>query len=466
MSTPATIVPQRLPTVVLVGRVNVGKSSLFNRLVEEKRAIVSPIPGTTRTRNEGTVLWRGREFRIVDTGGLTFDERIPLESEIIRQTELAFKDADLIILVVEADVPLLSQERIFVSRIRETHVPALLLVNKTDNTRVMASAQAEPWARLGLGDPLYISAKNGRGVGDMLDRVARTLGRGIRRPKQAETRNPDEIRVAIIGKPNVGKSSLFNAVIGEERVIVSPIAHTTREPHDTRVLYADKDTPSEAPHAIVFVDTAGIRRKARVEGDIERQGIGKSIAAAKEADIVLLVLDAADPVSVQDRQLGALLSNQKKSVIIIINKWDLARAEEDAAMARKEMQNIVRSFFPHVAFAPILFVSAKTGWNIPEIFPAILHAWRARHTELPEAAIETIRRFAVSRHLPTKGKGTRHPRVMTMRQLGVHPPVFEVIVSYGTSLHHSYLDYLERIMREQCDFYATPLTLLITKLKR
>lgn len=467
MPTPARIKKPNLPSVVIAGHVNVGKSTLFNRLTEKQGAIVSPIPGTTRTRNEGAVLWRGREFRLVDTGGLPDEESAPFAKELAEQVEQALSGADLVILMVEAGVPLQSAERAFATRLRRIGIPTLLAVNKTDTQSALSSTCSEPWARLGLGDPLFISAKNGRGVGELLDRAMRLLGRGERRPKTPPVAGANEIRVAIIGKPNVGKSSLFNALIGEARVIVSPIAHTTREPYNTSVIYEEAAANGRTErHEIVFVDTAGIRRKARVSGDIERQGVGKSIAAAKDANIVLLVLDAAEPISDQDRQLGALLVRQKNSVIMLVNKWDMTRQEKNPEEVRKDIDAIVRARFPHLSFAPILYVSAKTLWRVHDIFPAIIRAWQARNVAIPEAAIEAARRFAVSRHLPVRGKGTRHPRVMTMRQLGENPPVFEVVVRHGASLHHSYLDYLERVLREQCDFFATPLTLFITKLKR
>lgn len=446
---------KELPVVALVGRVNVGKSTLFNRLIEEQKALVSTIPGTTRTPNEGVVLWRGKTVRLIDTGGVTFRDAIPLEEDIRLQTERAMREADLIVFVADAETGIVADDREFAKALQKTKKPVILVANKADRGRDETNLTDREWYSLGFNAPIPLSAASGRRVGDFLDVVYTALGKSKRRPKVYAEEAPD-IRVAIIGKPNVGKSSLFNKLIGEEKVIVSPMAHTTREPHDTRVMY--EKTP------ITFIDTAGIRRKAKVSGELEQKGIAKSLQTVSASDIVLLVLDGTDTISSQDLQLGGLLAKHAKSVLILVNKWDLATDVSDTK--RNDVKRMIYSYFPHLDFAPIIFVSGKTGYRVHQIFPELLHAWRARQTEIPPETLETFLRSATREHRPSRGKGTHHPKLLRLRQLDVNPPVFEVAVKLKTSIHSSYVQYLERKMREQFDFYATPLIIKLTKMKR
>jgi len=322
MATPAKIVDQELPTVALVGRVNVGKSSLFNRIVEQRQALVSDIPGTTRTRNVATASWRGKNFRLIDTGGLTFSEDVPLEDDIIKQTEIALQEADLIVFVTDIQAGLLPQERELAKKLlkKSKDKPIILVANKADSITSHTAIYDKEWRTLGLGEPLPVSASNGSNVGDLLDLIYSGFNKLSRRPKKVKE-EVVSIKVALMGRPNVGKSSLFNKLIGEERVIVSPMPHTTREPHDTLVEVEGQP--------LLFIDTAGIRRKAKVSGELEKIGIGKSIATINKADIVLLVLDATEPITDQDQQLAGLLREHTRSVIIIVNKWDLAEDNTD-----------------------------------------------------------------------------------------------------------------------------------------
>lgn len=460
-----TIDIDNLPVVALVGRVNVGKSTLFNTLTEEQKAIVSDIPGTTRTSNVGIVLWRGKYMRVVDTGGLTFTDDIPLEADILKQTERALKDADIILFVTDARDGVLPQERELARRLRRVEVkPVLLIANKTDNKKIEQTLTDEQWFKLGLGEPFPISATNGRNVGDLLDKIYTILHAGTVRPK-IKKENTDDIRVSIIGKPNAGKSSLFNKLIGEERVIVSDIAHTTREPYDTRVVYTRKEKgKKKETQPIVFVDTAGIRRKAKVSGVLERAGIHKSIQAIEDADIVLFVLDGSQPISSQDMQLGGLVERRGKSVMILLNKWD--RAEDTDDSVRNNVKKMVYAHFPHLKFAPILFVSGLTGAGVHRVFPTLVRIWQARQTEIPSSALGVFLKKATSEHRPSRGKGTRHPKLLGMKQLGTAPPVFQVYVKYRTSLHRSYIHYLENKLRDQFDFFGTPIIIKLKKMKK
>ncbi len=463
MAKNTTIDESNLPKVVLVGRVNVGKSRLFNRLIENQKAIISDIGGTTRTNNEGIVIWRGKEIQLVDTGGLTFEDDIPFEKDIIRQTELAIKGASLVIFVTDATTGILPQERELAKRLRKKQMPIMLVANKVDSDKKELRLASGEWASLALGEPIAISASNGRNVGDFLDQVYTILQKQSVRPKKPKQKK-NTINVSIIGKPNVGKSSLFNKLIGEEKVIVSDIAHTTREPHDTQVVYEYKVGKKEVKQKINFVDTAGIRRKAKVAGELERVGIHKSISSIEESDIILFVLDGSESISSQDKQLGGLVEKRGKSVILLINKWDLATERSDEY--RNAVKKMVYRHFPHLDFAPILFVSSLTNYRIHEIFPMIMRVWQSRHTEIPNKALEVFLKHATKEHRPSRGKGTRHPKLLGITQLGTAPPVIEVVIKYRTSLHRSYINFLKNKLRQQFDFIGTPIILKLRKLKK
>lgn len=466
MATPITLLDQNLPVVVLVGRVNVGKSTLFNRLLEEHKAMVSPIPGTTRTNNEGLVTWRGKNFKVIDTGGLTFDEEIPLENEIIRQSERALKEADLVVFVTDAMEGVLPQEYELAKRLRQkSKVPVMLVANKVDRQSIEANIHSPEWSKFALGLPFPISANNGKNVGEFLDEVFKHLNKASIRPKTVKTEDYEGlIQVSLIGKPNVGKSSLFNKLIGEEKVIVSDMPHTTREPHDTLVIYKHTEDGKEVDQKINFIDTAGIRRKAKVDGSLERLGIGKSLKSLEESNILLFVLDGSEPITHQDMQLGGLMERHSKSVIILINKWDLA--EDNSDHARNEVKKMINSYFPHLHFAPILFISGKTGYRVHDIFPHIIHAWKARHIDLPNRLLEKFIERVVQEHRPARGKGTRHPEIRGFRQINNNPPIFEMFIKYRTSVHRSYVQFVENRMREEFDFYATPIVIKLTKMKK
>ncbi len=445
-----------LPVVALVGRVNVGKSTVFNCLIEEHKAIVSREPGTTRTKNIGLVRWRGLLFRLIDTGGIATDPTMLLAPDIQKQTEQAIERAHLVVFVTDARAGILPEDRhiaTWLKKKKKTNVR--LIANKADTNRIEQEMDIREWSRLGFGMPFLISATNGRRTGDFLDYIFEELKKRHKNPGELEEEERP-IRVNLLGKPNVGKSSLFNALIGREEVIVSPTPHTTREPHDTLMEYAE--------HPILFVDTAGIRRKANVAGQIEGQGIQKSIRSVEESDIVLLVLDASEDISHQDKQLAGLLERRGKSVIIILNKWD--RAEDKSELYQKKVKAMIISLFPHIDFAPILFVSAKTGAHVRDIFPLVVRIALARKLTIPAPALASFSRGAVKRHKPSRGKGTRYPEILGMRQIGASPPVIDILIKEKTSVHPSYLRYLEHRLREQFDIIGTPVIIHVRKRKK
>lgn len=473
MATPVTIHTDDLPVLALVGRVNVGKSTLFNRLIEERKAMVSPIAGTTRTNNEGVIIWRGVMLKVIDTGGLSFSDAVPLEKDILAQSARAVKEADIIVFVTDGQIGILPQERQLAKWLHTTCTkPVMVVANKIDSIKIQKKVMLDDWKALGFGMPHVLSASNGKYVGDFLEAVFSQLHKGKRRPKTIKDKPVKPIRISVIGKPNVGKSSLFNKLIGEDRVIVSPMAHTTREPHDTLVMYEDERVSTDAagkavkksPQPLLFVDTAGIRRKAQVSGDLERQGIQKSIKSIEISDIVLFVLDGSEPISSQDRQLGGLLEKRVKSVIILINKWDLAKDVTDKI--RNDVKAMVYGNFPHIDFAPIVFVSGLTGYRTHTIFPLIMDIWEARHTQVAEEDLRHFLRTVTVDHHPTIDKGSRPPEIMAMMQEDVNPPVFQMLIKYRTSVHISYVHYIERRLREKFNFLGTPVMIKLKKMKR
>ncbi len=456
MPTPAKIIETNLPTVALVGRVNVGKSTLFNRITETAHALVSEIPGTTRTRNIGVASWRGKNFRLIDTGGLTFDESVPLEKEIIAQTEIALQETDLIVFVVDIQDELLPQEKELARHLRQKqkNKKVLLLANKADTASLRLRVHDREWLKLGLGEPIPVSASNGSNLGDFLDIIYKNLSKTKFRPKVEKKVN--FIKVALVGKPNVGKSSLFNKLIGEDRVIVSPMPHTTREPHDTLVKYENDN--------FLFIDTAGIRRKTKVSGLLERVGIGKSLETVNKADIVLLLLDATQPITDQDQQLAGFLKEHTKSAVIVVNKWD--QSEENTDEFRNEVKKSIYDCFPHLDFAPIIFVSALTQYRIHQIFPLLQEVWAGRQIAVDEQTLNVFLKKVTRKHLPSRGKGVRHPKILSLKQINANPPVFELMIKRKTSLHLSYVKFLKNRLREEYGFFATPIIIKLSKFKR
>src|SRR3989344_5179291 len=359
-----------IPTIAFVGRVNVGKSTLFNRIVEAQHALVSPIPGTTRTRNIMLAWWRGMPLRFVDTGGLTFDERVPFEKEIIKQTEIALKEADVIAFVVDLGVGILHQERELAKILRKQKKPVIVVGNKADTEKKARTADEGVWQALGFGNPIPVSALNGKNIGDLLDVLYEKVKPHLTAIEETSAQKYDEaIRVIILGKPNVGKSSLLNALLGEERVGVSPIPHTTREPHD--VLTEFDGTP------ILFVDTAGVRRHAKMQAGLEKDGVRKSLETLKNADVALLIMDAGDFLSAQDQRLAELMGEAAAGMGLVLNKWDLVENNQNPEVRNAARRQLERHF-PFAAFAPITFVSALDKKGMYTVLPLIKKVFEAR----------------------------------------------------------------------------------------
>ncbi|CAN5591714.1 ribosome biogenesis GTPase Der [soil metagenome] len=447
---------QQLPTVVIVGRPNVGKSTLFNRFVGEQSAIVENRPGVTRDRKEEEAEWLGVPFRIIDTGGW-MPGGSDLDEKVSRQVEAAVAEADLVLFVVDATVGALEEDEAVARWLRKGGHETLVVVNKADNDR----REEELWDFLsfGLGDPVPVSALHGRRAGDLLDVVLERLGDKAVRPPEADSDepwavgdreeiwNPDDTRpprVAIVGRPNVGKSTLFNRLVGRDRSVVHDMAGTTRDAIDT--LVETEDGP------IVFVDTAGMRRKARIDDSAEYYSLIRALRAIDDADIALLIIDSVEGVTGQDQRLAERIDAAGCPILILLNKWELV----DDAEHRLETQTEVRRKLAFLGDAPLLKISALTCKGVHKLRPVLQEAITQYHRRVPTREVNRV--ITDAQQKQPAGGGAK---VLYAVQGATDPPTFTLFVN--RELRHDYLRYLERSLREAFEFGSTPLKLRVRK---
>ncbi len=433
------------PIVALVGRTNVGKSTLWNRLTESGRALVSEEAHTTRDRNYGTVLWNGSVFDVVDTGGMDTEADV-IGQGIRTQAELAIQEADLVLFLFDAKTGVLPQDRELARRVKQLHKNVWLIANKTDNLQLLPMANQPEVYQLNIGEPHPVSATTSLGISELLDEVLGELER-VERPAQP-VQELKALRIAVIGRPNVGKSSLVNALLGEERVIVSPIAHTTREPQDTYIIYKDRD--------IILVDTAGMRKMAKIKKGIEEAGIERNQQAIQHADVALLVLDATEDPTTQDRHLAGLLEGESKGLILVANKWDLV--EEKKSETTKEYEQLIRQSLPFLAWAPMIFVSAKTGQRTMQLLDEALKVQDERYRHIDYNAVNRLLKACIKTMKPLASYGPKSPRIYDVAQVGYAPPTFLITVhGEKENLHPNWLRFFEKRLREKFGFIGTPI---------
>ncbi len=436
-----------LPSIAIVGRVNVGKSTLFNRLAEERKALVSTVPGTTRDRAFGSVIWRGKMFIAVDTAGIDVPE-IELRDKVRKQVLIAMRDADQILMVVDvtSSSPTV-EDRELIKLIRNSNKPIILGINKCDGPNRRTEAESGVWKQLGIESICSFSAINGTGIGDMLDVAMKNFNKLKRKMPLAEEK--PATKLAFIGQPNVGKSSIVNALLGEERVVVSDFPGTTREPIDTFVLF-DKQP-------FLIIDTVGIRRKAKAS--LEATGVKRSLEAAHLADVVALVLDATRPPTTQDRSLAGELVGAGKGAMIIINKWDLVPDKTTKTM--NEYRDMIRAYFPFMDWVPIVFVSAKTTEKVNDIFSRTMMIATERAKTIPQEKLDQFLRLVQTSR--TKGMGVAHPKTYRFDQTGTNPPAFLLVAKGKLSIPDAYTNFLEKRLRERFGFNGTPVRMLTKK---
>jgi GTP-binding protein len=450
------------PVVALVGRPNVGKSTLFNRLAGERLAVVDDIPGTTRDRLVMEAEWAGRVFDIVDTGGIDSTQtgqgrgQKPLSigsaeyiDQIRAQAEIAIRDSDAVLFITDGESGVTPADYEVANILRkyqiqvdgQTRPPVLLVVNKCENeARRMAAME---FYELGLGEPYPISALHGTGTGDLLDALVATF------EKEGQESEDDAVKIAIVGKPNVGKSSLLNRLLGEQRAIVSPIAGTTRDAIDTRLTYADVP--------VILIDTAGIRRRGHITPGVEQYSVLRALQAIERSDVVLLVLDATVGLTAQDAHIAGFILDAWKSAVVLVNKWD---AVEKDTHSMAEFTERIRQELNFMDYVPILFISAKTGQRVDQVLPLALQVQEERLTRLPTSKINHILQNAQSRHASPSHAGTAL-KIYYGAQVRNDPPVFLLHVNDPKLAHFTYLRYLENCIRQTHAFMGTPIRIVL-----
>lgn len=432
------------PVVAIVGRPNVGKSTLFNHLVGSRKAIVEDIAGVTRDRIYDTSDWAGREFIVIDTGGIRFDEGDVFTREVKLQAELAIEEADVIVFVVDTKDGITSEDEQVAGLLRRSHKPVILAANKVDNFD--RQIDYYEFYNLGLGDPIPISSMHALNTNELLDAVVEKFP-----PASEYEEDADAIKIAILGRPNVGKSSLVNALLGEERVIVSDIPGTTRDAIDTPFEFEEQK--------YILIDTAGIRKRSRIKEATEKYSVIRSLKSIERADIVLIMLDAEDKVTEQDQRIAGYVHEQGKASIIVVNKWDLI--EKDGTTMNKYDRD-VREELKFMAYAPILYVSALTRQRIFKIMELVDFVCDQHNNRVSTAELNRVINDAMLLN-PLPGGGKRQIKIYYASQVRTGPPVFVFFANYPEEVHFSYLRYLENVIRKNFGFEGTPVRLLVRK---
>lgn len=427
------------PTVAIVGRPNVGKSTLFNRIVRQRQAITEDIPGTTRDRLYAKATWKERSFAVIDTGGLEPEAEEGYSPLIREQVEVAITEADVILFVVDVLTGVTEVDREIAEYLRRTDKPVILVANKADNDQ--RSEAAIEFYELGMGEPAVVSAYHDENVRELLDATCELL------PEAPAEAPEDTVRIAIVGRPNVGKSALINAILGRERVIVSEMAGTTRDAIDTPIEYEG--------HPMVLVDTAGIRRRGKVERGVEKYSVMRAQDALERCDVAVLVLDSPEMVRAQDMHIAGYVADAHKGMIVAANKWDLMEDDE------KERENFARKALYRLKFAPwapLAFVSAKTGLNVDGLLELALEVQESRSMRVPTHELNALVRQVVAQH-PPPAPGKHPVRIKYVTQPGIRPPTFVFFVNDATLLHFSYRRYLENALRKRFGFEGTAMKL-------
>jgi len=436
-----------LPIVAVIGRPNVGKSTLVNRLAGAQAAIVYDQPGVTRDRTYQPAFWRDRDYQVVDTGGLVFNDDSEFLPHIREQAQLALVEAQAAVLVVDGQAGPTEGDREIASWLRQQPVPVLLAVNKCESIDQGIVQAAQFW-ELGLGEPYPVSGIHGSGTGELLDALVEYL------PVTVEEPDLEEIKVAIVGRPNVGKSSLLNAFVGESRAIVSPVSGTTRDALDTQVRHGDQ--------TYRLIDTAGIRKKKSVEYGPEFFGINRAFKAIRRADVVLLVIDALDGVTEQDQKLAGRIEEEGRACVIVVNKWD---AVEKDTFTIEQYKQVLKPALNFIDYAPYLFISAKTGQRVNQVLPLALLVQRERLVRISTGQLNRLLMDAQHRHAPTS-RTAQTLKIYYGAQVRNDPPTFLLHVNHPRLAHFTYLRYLENQLRQQYPFSGTPIRFLLRARKR
>lgn len=435
------------PIVAIVGRPNVGKSTLFNALAGEMISIVKDTPGVTRDRIYAEVSWLNRDFTLIDTGGIEPDSKDIILSQMREQAQIAIDTADVIIFLTDVRQGLVDSDSKVADMLRRSGKPVVLVVNKVDSFDKFMPDVYE-FYNLGIGDPMPISASSRLGIGDMLDEVTKLFPEGA-----GEEEEDDRPRIAIVGKPNVGKSSIVNKLLGKNRVIVSDIAGTTRDAIDTAIKHNGKE--------YVFIDTAGLRRKSKIKEELERYSIIRTVTAVERADVVLMVIDATEGVTEQDAKIAGIAHERGKGIIVVVNKWD-AIEKHDKTM--NEYEKDIRNTLAYMPYAEIMYVSAETGQRLNKLYDMIDMVMENQTLRVATGVLNEIMAEAVALQQPPSDKGKRL-KLYYITQVSVKPPTFVIFVNDKELMHFSYTRYLENKIREAFGFRGTSLKFFIRERK-
>ncbi len=435
------------PIVAIVGRPNVGKSTLFNALAKQNIAIIKDTPGVTRDRIYTDVSWLNYDFTLIDTGGIEPDSRDVILSQMREQAQIAIDTADVIIFLVDVRQGLQDADFKVAELLRRSHKPVVLVVNKVDSFQKFM-ADVYEFYNLGIGDPVPVSAASQLGIGDMLDEVVKYFPEG-----SGEAEEDDRPKIAIVGKPNVGKSSLINRLTGKNRLIVSDVAGTTRDAIDTEVRYDGR--------AYVFIDTAGLRRKNKIKEDLERYSIIRAVGAVERADVVVVVIDATEGVTEQDAKIAGIAHERGKGIIIAVNKWD---AVEKTDKTVGEYTKRIREVLSFIPYAEILFISALSGQCLPKLFETVDRVIANQTLRVQTGVLNEIIGEATALQQPPSDKGKRL-KIYYVTQVAVKPPTFVAFVNDKELMHFSYVRYLENRLREAFGFGGTSLKFIIRERK-
>jgi len=435
------------PIIAIVGRPNVGKSTLFNALAGTRISIVKDTPGVTRDRIYADVQWLNYQFTIIDTGGIESESKDLMLSYMREQAQIAIDTADVIIFMTDVRQGLVDADFQVASILRKSQKEVVLAVNKVDSFEKQ-QADIYEFYNLGIGDPLPISAAGQQGIGDMLDAVVKHLNMEV-----FEAEEDERSRIAVIGKPNVGKSSIINKLLGENRVIVSDIAGTTRDAIDTAVSYGDKE--------YIFTDTAGLRRKSKIKEDLERYSIVRTVTAVERSDIAVLVIDAEEGVTEQDAKIAGIAHEKGKGMIIAVNKWDAIEKDDKTIYKFRDKILNTLSFMP---YAEMIFVSAKTGQRLNKLFDLIEAVIENHAQRIATGVLNEVLMEAVAMQQPPSDKGKRL-KIFYMTQVSVKPPTFVIFVNNKELMHFSYTRYIENRLRDAFGFQGTPLKFIVRERK-
>ena len=431
------------PVVAIVGRPNVGKSTLFNALAGEMISIVKDTPGVTRDRIYADVTWLDKSFTLIDTGGIEPDSGDIILSQMREQAQIAIDTADVIVFITDVQQGLVDSDAKVADMLRRSQKPVVLVVNKVDSVQKYMMDVYE-FYNLGIGEPVAISAANRTGIGDMLDEIIKEF------PEDLDAEEDDDIpKVAVVGKPNVGKSSLINKLLGEDRVIVSDIAGTTRDAVDAKVKWKDRE--------YIFIDTAGLRRKGKIKEEIERYSVIRTVTAVERADVVVVVIDATEGVTEQDAKIAGIAHERGKGVIIAVNKWDAV--EKDDKTIYKHT-NRIREVLAYMPYAELVFISAKSGQRLPKLFETIDAVIENQTLRIQTGVLNEILSEAVAMQQPPSDRGKRL-KIFYMTQVGVKPPTFVIFVNDKELMHFSYTRYIENKVRDAFGFRGPSLKFII-----